>query len=174
MCEVTAVLLEDEADHREHEREGPDQEQPPADRRAQRGKRSRQANQERPPAMRTEEAKLAGPLLNVALGIVFWPPRQPPAGEQKIEAGQEREPDGQSERCAARRIVREVPVEDVGHAEEDGAAKEEPALDPHAGTPALVSRSGRIRDRPRSPRAPPGYDQHGYAGDAGRKPGAQT
>src|SRR5258708_18884122 len=124
--------------------------------------------------MRTEESELARPVLDLAFSVVFRPLRQAPTSEQNVEASQERQPDGQRERCAARRVVREVPVEDVGDAEEDRAAKEEPALDPHAGTPALVSRSGRISGRPRSPYAPPGSGQHGYAGDAGRTRGART
>src|SRR5215472_7988324 len=134
---VTAVVLEHEADHRQQQGERADQEHPPADRDAKRGKGGSKTDEQRPPAMRAEESKLPGPLLDLSLPVVFGPRRQPPASEQDIEASQERKGDGERERGGARRVLRQVPVEDVGDAEEYGAAKEQPALDPHAGTPAF-------------------------------------
>ena len=84
--------------------------------------------------MRAEEADLAGPLRDLALRVVFRALGQPTAGEQHVEAGEHREPDGERERGGPRRVLREVPVHDVRRAEKDPAAQEEPAFDLHAET----------------------------------------
>src|SRR5580704_12243022 len=69
--EVAPVVLEDEADRGEHGEQQPHQEQPPADRQSG-GRYGRGERQEqRPPAVRAEEADLAGPLLDLALRVVF-------------------------------------------------------------------------------------------------------
>src|SRR5262252_5572367 len=86
---VPAVVLEHEPDHRHEQGERTNQEHPPADRHAYGGQRGSEPDEQRPPAVRAEEAKLAGTLLDLALRLVFRPRRQPPAGEQQIEPGQE-------------------------------------------------------------------------------------
>jgi DNA-binding NarL/FixJ family response regulator len=130
--EVAPVVLEDEADRGEHGEQHPDQEQPPADRQAERRGGGREREEQRPPAVRAEETDLAGALLDLADVIVFRALGQAAAGEQHVETGEEREPDGERERGSARRLLRDVPVHDVRTAEEEPAAEEKPAFDLHA------------------------------------------
>jgi hypothetical protein len=67
-----------------------------------------------------------------------------PAGEQQVEAGEQRQADGERERRGAGRVVGHVPVDDVSAAEEDAAAQEEPAFDLHMRyTPLLLSSADR-------------------------------
>src|SRR5215469_2695552 len=130
---VAAVVLEDEADGREQDTQNPDQEQPPADRHAERRGRGGQAEEQRPPAVRAEEPQLAGALRDLALPVVLGPPGQPPPGEQHVEPGQEGQSDRDRERGGPGRVVREVPVDVVRAAEEHGAAQEQVSLDLHSG-----------------------------------------
>src|SRR6266705_7079968 len=64
---VAAVVLEDEADRAEDHEEQPDQEHPPADRHAHGRECRGYAHEQRPPAVRAEEAELAGALLDLPL-----------------------------------------------------------------------------------------------------------
>src|SRR6516165_12830641 len=83
---LPAVVLEDEPDRREQDEEHPDQEEPPADRHAERRDRRRQPGDQRPPAVRAEEAELTGAVADLGVGDVLRPGRQPAAGEQEVEA----------------------------------------------------------------------------------------
>jgi DNA-binding NarL/FixJ family response regulator len=129
--EVTPVVLEDEADRGEHGEQQPHQEEPPADRQAKRRDGRREAEEQRPPAVRAEEPDLAGALRDLALDVVFGALGQPAPGEQHVEAGEQREPDGKRERGGPRRFLRDVPVHDVRAAEKHPAAQEQPAFDFH-------------------------------------------
>src|SRR5438552_2612769 len=82
--------------------------------------------------------QLAGALLDLAVVVVFRAPGQPPPGEEHVEAGQDGQPDAQCERDSPRRFLGCVPVHDVGGAEKDPAAEEQPAFDLHLGTPPLL------------------------------------
>src|SRR6185312_13640245 len=75
---VAPVVLEDEADRREHREQHADQEQPPADRETERSRSRGQTHKQRPPAMRAEEPDLAGALLDLAAVVVFRAPGQAP------------------------------------------------------------------------------------------------
>src|SRR5947209_17798923 len=97
-----------------------------------------QTHEQRPPAVRAEEPDLAGALLDLAVVVGFRAPGQPPPGEEHVEAGQDGQPDAQCERDSPRRFLGCVPVHDVGGAEKDPAAEEQPAFDLHLGTPPLL------------------------------------
>jgi DNA-binding NarL/FixJ family response regulator len=129
--EVTPVVLEDEADRGEHGEQQPDQEEPPADRQANRHRGGREPQEQGPPAVRAEEPDLAGALRDLALDVIFGPLGQPTPGEQHIEADEQRERDGERERGGPRRFLRDVPVHDVRAAEKHPAAQEQPAFDFH-------------------------------------------
>jgi DNA-binding NarL/FixJ family response regulator len=129
--EVAPVVLEDEADRGEHGEQRPDQEEPPSDREAERGRGRGEAQEQRPPAVRAEEPDLAGALLDLGAVVVLRAPGQAAPGEQHVEAGEHGEKDGERERYGAGRFLRGVPVHDVGTAEEEPAAEEQPAFDLH-------------------------------------------
>jgi DNA-binding NarL/FixJ family response regulator len=129
--EVAPVVLEDEADRGEHGEQQPDQEEPPADREAEGGRGRREPEEQWPPAVRAEEPDLAGALLDLAVVVVFWSPRQAAPGEQHVEANEHGKTDGKRERYGAGRFLRDVPVHDVGTSEEEPAAEEQPAFDLH-------------------------------------------
>ena len=105
---VPAIILEDEADHREHQGERAHQEHPPADRHAHRGDGGGEPDEQGPPAMRAEEAELAGALLDLTFGVVLRPSRQPPTGVQDVEAGQEGKPDRERQRGAPGGVMRQL------------------------------------------------------------------
>jgi DNA-binding NarL/FixJ family response regulator len=144
--EVAPVVLEDEADRREHGEQHPDEEEPPADRETERGRGRGQTHKQRPPAMRAEEPDLAGTLLDLATIVVFRAPGQAPTGEQHVEAGQDGQPDAQRERGGPGHLLRGVPVHDVGAGEEDPGAEKQPAFDLHLAN-LLSHVHGRGRDR---------------------------
>src|SRR5260370_27096567 len=89
--------------------------------------------------MRAEEPKLARAFLDDGVRVVLGTARKPAAGEQQVEPDEEGKPDRERERGAAGRIVGQVPVEEVRYAEEDRAAKEQPAFYSHAVTPAAAN-----------------------------------
>src|SRR5690606_42095076 len=64
VLEFSAVVLEDPADDGAPDREEADRGHPPADRNAHSGERHCHGDEQRPPAVRAEEAVLAGPLLD--------------------------------------------------------------------------------------------------------------
>jgi DNA-binding NarL/FixJ family response regulator len=148
--EVAPVVLEDEADRGEHGEAQPDQEQPPADREADRGDGRRQPEEQRPPAVRAEEPDLSGTLLDLALLVVLRALGQATAGEQHVEAGQDGQPDGERDRGGPGRIMGRVPVHDVRAGEKEPAAEEQPAFDLHrSNLPSrldLARLDGRGRD----------------------------
>src|SRR5216683_2204495 len=129
--ELPPVVLEDETDRRQHDGKHTNQEKPPSDRDAESCRARGEAEEKRPPAMRAEEPDLPCALADFALRVVLRPRRQPHPGEQHVEPGEEGQPDGQRERRGARRIVREVPVDDVRAAEEPRAPEEQPAFNLH-------------------------------------------
>src|ERR1700722_10218899 len=129
--EVAAVVLEDQADDGEYQEHRADQEQPPADREADRRRRGGEGHVQRPPAVRAEEPELPGALLDLALIVILGTLRQPAAGEQDVEAGQHGQANGERERGGAGRLLRDVPVHDVRAGEEDAAAEKQPALNFH-------------------------------------------
>src|SRR5215475_6891378 len=114
---MAPVILEDEADNGQQDRQRANEEKPPANGNAERRQRAGQADEQRPPAVRAEEAELADALVDLALVAVLRPLGQAAAGEQYVEAGQERQADRQRQRRRAGRIMREVPVDQVGGAE---------------------------------------------------------
>src|SRR5215469_5234335 len=146
---LPAVVLEDESDRREQDEQHPDQEKPPAHRHTDRRDRRRQPGDQRPPAVRAEEAELPRAVTDLCIGDVLRPGRQPTAGEQEVEAGEKGEADGQEQRRGPGRVLGEVPVDDVNDAEEHGAADEQEPFDLHE-TPL----SGRLIAGPWSPRMP--------------------
>ena len=77
---------------------------------------------------RQAEAEFADALVDLALGAVLWPLRQPAPGEERVVADQGRQQDCQRQGGGTRRVLGEVPVHDVGRAEEKGAAEEEVPL----------------------------------------------
>ena len=119
--EVAPVVLKDEADRGEHGEQQPDQEEPPSDREADRGRGRGQAHEQRPPAVRAEEPDLSGALLDLGVVVVFGAPRQAAPGEQHVEADEHGETDGERERHGPGRLLRDVPVHDVGTTEEEPA-----------------------------------------------------
>ena len=119
--EVAPVVLKDETDRGEHGEQQPDQEEPPSDREADRGRGRGQAHEQRPPAVRAEEPDLSGALLDLGVVVVFGAPRQAAPGEQHVEADEHGETDGERERHGPGRLLRDVPVHDVGTAEEEPA-----------------------------------------------------
>src|SRR6185437_9982819 len=87
--------------------------------------------EQRPPAVRAEEADFPGALDDLAFRVVLRPRRQPPAREQHVEACQYGESHRERERRRPRGILRGIPVDHVGTDEEDAAADEKPAFDSH-------------------------------------------
>jgi naphthoate synthase len=142
--EVAAVVLEDETDRGEHGEQHPEQEQPPADREAERRRGGAETQEQRPPAVRAEEPDLAGALLDLALVVVFGPQGQAAPGEQHVEAGEHGQAHGERERGGPGRVVRDIPVHDVRAAEEDPAAEEQPAFDLHASNPLFPTALSRV------------------------------
>src|SRR5215475_11031699 len=102
---LPAVVLEDEADRREQDEKHPDQEEPPSDRHTERRHRRRHAGDQRPPAVRAEEAELAGALGDLTGRVVLRPARQPAPGEQEVEAGEKGEAHGQGQRRGPGRVL---------------------------------------------------------------------
>src|SRR5947199_1642230 len=125
------VVLEDKADGGQDHEKHADQEKPPSDRRADGSRGAGQPGEQRPPAVRAEEAKLARALGDLALRVVLGAQRQPSPGEQDVEAAEEGEPHGQRQRGGPRRVLRVMPVHDVGTGEEHGAADEQVPFDLH-------------------------------------------
>jgi len=144
--EVAPVVLEDEADRREHREQHADQEEPPADRETERSRGHGQTHKQRPPAMRAKEPDLTGALLDLAAVVVFRAPGQAPTGEQHVEAGQDGKPDGERKRGGPGHLLRGVPVHDVGAGEEDPGAEKQPAFDLHLAN-LLSHLDSRGRDR---------------------------
>src|SRR5215467_642314 len=147
-----AVVLEDEADGREHDEEHADQEQPPANGGADGGDRAGQTGEQRPPAVRAEEAKLPGPLSDLAPRVVLWPQRQPAPGEQDVEAAEERQAHRQGQGRSPGWVVREVPIHDVRTGEKYRAADEQVPFDLHL-RPLRCLSTGRQVTWTRSARA---------------------
>src|SRR5579863_7321826 len=133
------VVLEDESDGGEDHEKHANQEKPPSDRRADGGHRASQPGEQRPPAVRAEEAEFPGALTDLALWVVLGPQGQPAPGEQDVEAGEERQSHGQRERGGPGGVLREMPVHDVGAGEERGTADEQVPFDLHL-TPPLPAR----------------------------------
>src|SRR5262249_12929892 len=99
---------------------------------AERRDRRRHPGDQRPPAVRAEEAELAGALADLRGGAVLGPEWQPAAGEQEVEAGEEGEPHGHGQCRGPGGVLGEMPVDDVNGGEERGAADEQVPLDLHA------------------------------------------
>src|ERR1017187_3311301 len=141
---MAAVILEHEADPAQDHGQLADQEHPPADRHSHGGQRRGYAHEQRPPAVRAEEAQFARALIDLAALVVLGTQRQPPPGEPHVETGEESEPHRQRERRGARRVVGEVPVDHVNTSEEHRTAKEQVTLDLHEVSPAFGSAAAII------------------------------
>src|SRR5215469_16656192 len=144
VAEVPPVVLEDEPDRGEHDQHEADEDQPPADREPEREDRGGQAEEQRPPAVRAEEADLPGALDDLPLRVVLWPRWQPAASEQRVEADQQAKRHRKRERRRGCGILRRVPVHDVRADEEEAAAEEEPAFDFHVLSTPLLLRSADL------------------------------
>src|SRR4051812_12551538 len=81
--EVTPVVLEDEPDGGQDHRAHPDDHHPPPDDDAEAGGRRGHRREHRPPAVRAEEAQLAGALGDLALLVVLRARTDPAPGEQE-------------------------------------------------------------------------------------------
>src|SRR4029077_17723172 len=127
----------------------PNTKAPPPDPHPERATPRRHPGDQRPPAVRAEEAELAGALGDLTRRVVLRPERQPTAREQQVEAGEEGEPHGQGQRRGPGRVLREVPVDDVHDGEERGRADEQPPFDLHELPPSCP---GTLGTRP--PRMP--------------------
>src|SRR5260370_14086830 len=93
VTEVAPVVLEDEADAGGHQHHDADDDEPPADREADRGDRAGQADPQRPPGVRAEEAQLTGALSDLAPVVVLGPHWQPPPGKQEVAPREQRPAD---------------------------------------------------------------------------------
>src|SRR5450432_707510 len=86
-----AVVLEDEAERgQDHEHEAENGE-PPREHDAQGGEPDRGCGEQRPPAVRAEEAEFAGCFGDFAVTSVFGPHARAPTGDEQVEAHQERQ-----------------------------------------------------------------------------------
>src|SRR5260370_19871066 len=119
VCVVSPVVLEDKANRGKEQRKHPYQEKPPSDRGADRRRGRGQAHEQRPPAVRAEEAKFAGAVADLCPRVVLLQRRQPPTAERNVEPGQEGEPDSERKRGRARGDLGEIPRRDVRAAETD-------------------------------------------------------